>query len=77
MLRGEALQGREALRRRSQPHDAMVGWVAHPSNQAQVFGAVDQPHDAVMAKLEIVGDVADRRTFGVAVPAEGQEQLMV
>ena len=59
------------------PHDAVILRVTHPRDQPCRVGAIHEPHRAVVAEEEVVGDLADGRAAAVGVPADGEQQLVL
>ena len=68
-----------AAARRGEPepdHPVVVG-VLHPTQQARLRGAIDEPDRAVMTQQEVPRDVADCRAPLVVVTPHREEQLVL
>jgi hypothetical protein len=55
----------------------MVGPIMTSLDETGGFGPIDETDRAVVAKEQVVGDVADRRSACVATPANGQHELVL
>ena len=64
-------------RREPQADDPVVVGVALPAHEAGLRGPVDEPHCAVVAQEQGVGDVADGGSPAVGVPPHREEQLVL
>lgn len=51
----------------------VIGVASVALDQTGGLGTVDEPDGAVMAKEQIVGDLADGRSLGVVMTADGEE----
>jgi nucleotide-binding universal stress UspA family protein len=71
----EALHPLRAFGGEVEPGDPLVGGVGGPLDEAGLRRSIDELHDAVVAKEQVVGDVSDRRRAVVA--PNGEEQLVL
>ncbi len=87
-VRGKSLELFEVERRKDlQPFGAVFGemqsdnpaivFVSVPIHQSRDNGAVNETHRAVVNEEQIVGYFSDRRTTGIAMPSDGQQQLVL
>ena len=60
-----------------EPNQPMVVGVAHALDEASRVGPVHQSDRTVVAQEEVVGNLADGRSPGVGVAADGQQQLVL
>ena len=74
---GQPLQALAPRRGQLQVHDPVVLRVAHPLHEPRRFGPIHQAHRAVMAQEEVVRYLPDRGAALVAVPADGEQQLVL
>jgi hypothetical protein len=59
-------------RRQGDANNALAGRIRAALDQAVGHGAIDQSHNAVVAKHQVVGYLADRRAGGVGVALDRQ-----
>ena len=79
-LRGERGEGLEALGAgvgEAEADDPVVVGSRLAGDQPGGIGAVDQFDGAVVAQEQVVGDLADGRSAGVVMAADGEQQLML
>ena len=55
----------------------MVRVIADPANQPCRFRPIDQADRAVMALEKVTGDITHRRTAGIGVALDRQEELVL
>lgn len=77
VLSREAFQPLSSLVGKVQTNHSLIGCVPRSLYEAGLVRPIDQTDHAVMAEEEIVRHFADRRTPGVGVPPDSQEQLML
>ena len=77
MCERELLETRDAFLRELQSNDPVIRFVARARNQPGRLRAIDELDRAVMAKLKVIGDLADRRTASDAVPTHREQQLVL
>lgn len=58
-------------------HLTAIFFAALPTYQTEPDGAVDQPHNTVLAHLEPMGKFRDGSVVAVGEPFDGKQQLML
>lgn len=59
-----------------QTDNSMVARIDAACDQPRQLGTVDEPHDAVVAQQQVIGDIADRRG-AAGMPAYREQQLIL